>query len=243
MTILGTCWSCGAAGPLGLFLADAQARRALAAALKLPPELAEAIVPYLALHGPQPRPDKDGVLVRRRLASDKLARLLDELHALVSAGTVTRKRDTRAAPLAAWVDGFAQVQRMRDAGTLDLPLDGHGLLCEIVYRRAGQAGAGRTAASADQPLHPSHQPVAAAAIDTRRGAVAELLAERARLRLCLERDADTAERRAELAAVEAALAAHGIDPAAALARPGRVAGMRALASLLPKTVDPDDSVR
>lgn len=155
MSLTGTCPGCGQTAPLEHFLLEASHRRALGAALKLAPELAEHLVPYLALHAPRPHRDATGqVSPPRRLATAKLTRLLDELHALISSGQVSRHGDSRAAPLAAWVKGLTEILASRDAGTLDLPLQGHGLLCAIVYRQA----LGGPAAASDRPLHPSHQP-------------------------------------------------------------------------------------
>ena len=156
MSILGTCWTCGETGPIELFLADAQARTALAAALRLPAELADLLIPYLALHAPVGEPGR----ARRRLAPGKLTRLLEELAALISSGQVERNRDTRAAPQSAWADALRAVLAMRDAGTLVVPLTGHGLLCEIVYRQA-VSGRAAAAGAAARPLHPSHLPAAA----------------------------------------------------------------------------------
>ncbi|MBK8638063.1 MAG: hypothetical protein IPN92_07135 [Chromatiaceae bacterium] len=151
MSLAGTCWACGESGPLELFLADATHRVALGAALRLPAEVAELVVPYLGLHAPLGVPGRP----RRRLAAAKLARLLAELQALLTSGQVTRHGDSRAAPLAAWGAGLTAILASRDAGTLTLPLSGHGLLCEIVYRQARGANA---SAAADRPLHPSHRP-------------------------------------------------------------------------------------
>lgn len=150
MSFLGTCWACGETGPIELFLADAQARQALASALRLPSELAELILPYLVLHAPAPVPGGK----RRRLEPGKLTRLLAELDELIRAGEVTRQRESRAAPMALWAEGLREILKQREAGTLDLPLSGHGLLRAIVFRLAGVA----TAPQTSHPSHPSHRP-------------------------------------------------------------------------------------
>ncbi len=77
---------------------------------------------------------------------------------LVGAGVVTRHRDSRPAPLAAWGAGLGEVLALAEAGRLTLPLTGHGLLAEIVHRQAGQTQAQH--AAAHRPLHPSHRPAA-----------------------------------------------------------------------------------
>jgi hypothetical protein len=128
-------------------LLDPAARSALVAAIGLwPTPVRPHAMRYLALHAPR----------ARKIQMEKLARLLEEFAALVSAGTVTRNRETRPAPLAAWGAGLAEVLKAADAGTLDLPLNGHGLLAEIVFRSAGRAQA--AVARETAPLHPSHRP-------------------------------------------------------------------------------------
>lgn len=144
MAIPGVCPSCGAVFDLPHAMTDAEARAALAAALDVPETLARLVAPYIALHAPG----------SRRMAWPKLARLLRELADQIKSGEVTRNRDTRPAPLALWREGIETILAERDAGTLDLPLKGHGLLAEIVHRRAGKAA--RAAEARDRPLHPSH---------------------------------------------------------------------------------------
>lgn len=140
------CPACSSSWPAEAGLQDAEARRACAAAMELPASLASLVLPYLGLHAPE----------KKRLAWPKFTRLVTELVAMVNSGEVTRQRETRPAPLSAWADGLAEVMSMRDAGKLILPLDGHGLLCEIVHRRASQTQ--RQVEAATRPLHPSHRP-------------------------------------------------------------------------------------
>jgi hypothetical protein len=141
------CPVCSAAFPVEAGLLDPTARTALVAAISLwPTPVRGHAMRYLALHAPK----------ARKIQMEKLARLLEEFAALVSAGTVTRNRETRPAPLAAWGAGLAEVLKSADAGTLDLPLNGHGLLAEIVFRAAGRAQA--AVARETAPLHPSHRP-------------------------------------------------------------------------------------
>lgn len=140
------CPVCQTAFPADAGLADLAARRAVQAAFGLwPAEISAYLVRYLGLFSPP----------QRALRLDKLARLVDELVGLVQAGTVTRHRDPRPAPLAAWGSGLAEVLKAHEAGSLTLPLTGHGLLCEIVHRAAGQAQ--QRQAAAERPLHPSHR--------------------------------------------------------------------------------------
>lgn len=142
------CPACQTPFPADAGLTDPAARRAIQAAFGLcPPELGVPLVRYLGLFSPP----------RRALRLDKLARLVLELVELLRAGTVTRHRDTRPAPMAAWGRGLEEVLKAHEAGSLTLPLTGHGLLCEIVHRQAGQARAQDEASR--KPLHPSHRPV------------------------------------------------------------------------------------
>jgi len=231
VTILGTCPECGGTAPLDAYLSDAQARRALAAALKCPESLAAQIPPYLTLFAPG----------AKRLQMRRLAALLDELAALIASGEVTRNRDTRAAPLALWAEGLAAVLASRDAGTLDLPLAGHGLLCEIVHRRAGRSGRTdaplpQSAGSADpahRPGHPSHRPFTQPdGPQGRREEVADLVGERARFALLLRVDPADQDAAGQLADIDARLRAYGIDPGAKQPRRPKPQGLTALSDLI-----------
>lgn len=147
MSLPGLCPACGAAAPIEAFLDAALGRTALSESLKLwPPELAVGALGYFGLFAAS----------GKRVSSAKLARILGEFVELVRSGQVTRNRETRPAPLAAWAGGLEEIQKMNEAGTLQRPLSGHGLLCEIVHRRASVGAAKAQAAS--RPLHPSHRP-------------------------------------------------------------------------------------
>ena len=141
------CPCCAATFPVEAGLTDLAARQALKAALDpWPAPLAPHLFAYLALF----RPSKQG------LRWPKLARVIDELAALVASGQVSRHHEARPAPVAAWGAGLAEVLRLHETGGLTLPLQSHGLLCEIVHRQAGQRQQQVEAAS--RPLHPSHRP-------------------------------------------------------------------------------------
>ena len=141
------CPCCAATFPVEAGLTDLAARQALKAALDpWPAPLAPHLFAYLALF----RPSKQG------LRWPKLARVIDELATLVASGQVSRHHEARPAPVAAWGAGLAEVLRLHETGGLTLPLQGHGLLCEIVHRQAGQRQQQQDAAS--RPLHPSHRP-------------------------------------------------------------------------------------
>lgn len=153
MPISLICPVCAAAFPVEAGLTDPAARSAVVAAIGLwPAPLRPHALRYLALHAPR----------QRKLQMDKLVRLLESFVELVSAGTVTRNRETRPAPLVAWGAGLAEVLKSAETGALDLPLNGHGLLAEIVFRSAGRAQAAAVRETA--PLHPSHRPAELASV-------------------------------------------------------------------------------
>lgn len=151
--IRGTCPDCGGIRPLPDYLADAEARAALAAALDCQAGLAKRIIPYLTLHSPP----------ARAMAGGKLARLLRELADLLGSGQVSRRGISHAAPQAVWEAAFDALEQTRAAGTLTLPLEGHGYLTAIAWDKAAKATAGvgsatATAATAPTVSHPSHRP-------------------------------------------------------------------------------------
>lgn len=127
--IRGICPCCGAKGDVEMFVAAGDERAALAQALALPDALAGRVLGYLRLFAP----------ANKALASNKLKRLLTELHALVTAAEVTRHGVTRAAPLVLWRDGLdAVVARPPER----LPLESHRYLLAVVAGLA-DAAAGR----------------------------------------------------------------------------------------------------
>ncbi len=157
MPIYAACPSCGARYPLEAAIADTEARRALAAAVKgLPQEVLRRLVGYLDCHSPP----------GRAMAWGKCARVIEELIAMVEPGTVQRGHGvSRAAPGWLWAVAMDEVAAMREEGDLALPLKGHGLLEEICYRLAGKAEGKKEAqaqasARGETPVgwHPSHRP-------------------------------------------------------------------------------------
>lgn len=141
------CPGCALVFPVEAGLTDAEARRAVVAAIGLwPAEIKAHAMRYFTCFAP----------AKNRPNWMRLAQVLDEFVALVQSGQVTRDRETRPAPLALWAEGLTAVLEMRASGTLDLPLKDHALLCEIVHRRARRAATQQEAAT--RPLHPSHRP-------------------------------------------------------------------------------------
>ena len=145
--IRGACPDCGAIRPLSDYLTDAETRAALAAALDCPAGLARRIVPYLALHSP----------AARCIQAGRLTRLLRELADLLGSGQITRQGTTHACPPAVWETAFDQVAAAHQAGTLSLPLDGHGYLLAIAHAKAAQAARGELKGG-DHGRLAAHQP-------------------------------------------------------------------------------------
>jgi len=152
--IPGICPDCGSARPLPDYLADAEARAALAAALECPAPLARLIVPYLALHAPP----------GRRVQMGKLTRVIATLAALLQAQQATHKRDTITVPLGIWQTALQAVLDQHAAGTVRVPLDGHGYLVSIAVAQA--LAARHCAVAQSAPRHQSHRPFADAAQPT-----------------------------------------------------------------------------
>lgn len=136
-----TCPCCGAQYSLEALLTDAAARQAVAAALALP-GLGDRLVRYLGLFRPPGG---------RGLTWDRVARLLDELHAALAAGQIERHGQTWPAPLDYWQLALDQILDSRP--TLILPLKSHGYLYEILVglsRKAAEASAARQEVAAEQ---------------------------------------------------------------------------------------------
>jgi len=152
MPVTGTCPTCGTKAPLEHFVIEEKYKKAMLAAFRLPPQLADLVLPYLGLFAPA-----SGRAVR----ADKLARIVTELTDLVTSAQVTRNRITHAAPLELWRSGLEQALLARDAGSLALPLENHHYLMEIVWRLAAKTTA-RGETSAPTVSHASHRPFAPA---------------------------------------------------------------------------------
>ncbi len=151
MPITGVCPNCRSRFPLEAAVQDAEARRALAAALGLPDPVARRVVPYLSLHAPR----------NKSMAWSKTARLLQELVTLISRAEVKRGHNpARTVTIAQWAIALDECLNAHDEGRLELPLDGHAWITGAVYRIAGRNERSANAARrGETPIgyHASHQ--------------------------------------------------------------------------------------
>lgn len=127
-----TCPSCCERFPLAAGLADDDGKRLAALLAGMEPVLGRAVVGYLRLFKP----------AQQGLRTARAARLVQELVALVDAGSVCKDERgglRRPATAALWAEGIEQM--LATTGRLSLPLANHNYLRAIVYGLADQADA------------------------------------------------------------------------------------------------------
>ncbi len=130
MPLAGCCPSCGFAGEVEAFLIEPDAKRVIARVAALDPALGRVVAQYLRLFAAGTR----GVQLRRAV------RLIDELVALVDAGTVCRDERggvRRPASPALWAAGIEQMLANPPNG----PLQNHHYLRAVVFGLADSADA------------------------------------------------------------------------------------------------------
>lgn len=142
----GVCPGCGLRADLDVFIVQADAKQALAAALTLPPSLAGRILRYLRLFAP---PSKT-------LALSKTARLLHELAEAVRSAQVTRRGVVHAAPVELW---GAALDAILAQPPQALPLTSHGYLSQVAWNLAERSAA-RREQSIDERLRQGQRPAA-----------------------------------------------------------------------------------
>ena len=135
------CPCCGATMSLDALLAHDDARDALRALVALGGELGKGAVIYAGMH----RPGKS------ELSWGRLGKILGEL-AEAMAGEIERNGQRYPAPQAAWLWAFAEMRKRRDAGSLVLPLKGHGYLYEVLSRWDGQGATATVMPAAATPM-------------------------------------------------------------------------------------------
>ncbi|WP_339844374.1 hypothetical protein [uncultured Halopseudomonas sp.] len=168
-----TCPCCSQQFPFEAGLADEEGKRLAALFADMPPKLGKAVLSYLRLFSPP----------KRSLKMGKAIRLVEDLHQMVSDGTVTRDartNDRRQASPALWVSGIEQMIAQREK--LTLPLETHHYLRAVVHGIAGDA-------AAVQALAP-RTPKAAAADRSARDAAYYQIQNDLRLKLISQDEAD-----------------------------------------------------
>lgn len=133
----GLCPECGCTADLTAFIADSQARQAVAEALSVPAEVGGPLLRYLGLFRP----------ANRALSWGRFERLLKEVSGAVRARQVRRHGRDWPAPLEVWCAALEEIVERRDK--LQLPLRSHGYLYEIV---AGAANRAEARAEAEREL-------------------------------------------------------------------------------------------
>ena len=126
--IPGVCPGCGLRADLDVFAIQADANRALAAALDLPPSLGSRVLGYLRLFSPP----------KKTLALAKSGRLLTELAEAVRSASVSRSGIIHAAPLPLWI---AALDTVLAKPPEILPLTSHGYLFQVAWNLAEKAAA------------------------------------------------------------------------------------------------------
>lgn len=127
-----TCPCCAARFPLEAGFSDDDGKRLAAVLADMEPPLARAAIAYLRLFKP----------AKTALRLPRAIKLLQELAALVAAGTVCRDERNgvrRPAAPAVWVAAIEQM--LQQVERLVLPLTGHGYLREVAFGIADKADA------------------------------------------------------------------------------------------------------
>lgn len=127
-----TCPCCDVDFPVEAGFVEADGKRLAALLAEFEPTLGRAVLAYLRLFKPP----------KTALRTARAVRLVQELDALVRAGTVCRDERTgvrRPATPAMWAAGIEQM--LQNRATLALPLDGHNYLRAVVFGLADAADA------------------------------------------------------------------------------------------------------
>jgi hypothetical protein len=125
------CPDCGWSGELVAMLTDAEARECHAAFAALPGSLHGPVIRYLSLHRPG----------TRALSWRRATRLVRELAQWLKAGSLRRKGRSWPVTAATIERAIDEMLARRQAGSLRLPLSGHGYLEEVLVGLADSAEA------------------------------------------------------------------------------------------------------
>ena len=130
-----SCPVCGAGFDLAVAFACDEERAAYSRLVALASPLRARLAQYLALHKP----------LKQRLTPPKAQRLLQPLFADIERGAIAHKGRDWAAPTEAWHTAIDQMLERRAAGTLELPLKGHGYLYAVLAGMADKTEAAHEA--------------------------------------------------------------------------------------------------
>jgi hypothetical protein len=117
-----TCPCCYAELDLLAMIEHEGARRAVASLASISLPFGALTLKYMAMFKPP----------RRALSIERMVRLIDELLIDIKRGAVTRNGRDWPADVETWRTALQVVMGLRDAGTLRLPLTGHGLLHQVI---------------------------------------------------------------------------------------------------------------
>lgn len=120
------CPSCHAELTLDVLMQHEAARRAVARLAQVSLPFGALTIQYMALFKP----------ASRALSIDRMVRLIEELLPDIERQQITRAGRDWDAGIEAWRAALQVVLGMRDAGTLRLPLTGHGLLYQVLANQA-----------------------------------------------------------------------------------------------------------
>lgn len=127
-----TCPCCGAVASAEAWQNDAEARRALQQALRLPPEIQSEILAYLGLFRPG----------QSALAWSRAVKIMAELTQLTCSGWVqVQGKPARPCPSKIWAIAMRQMIDSRER--LQRPMKNHNYLRQIAWQLADQADANR----------------------------------------------------------------------------------------------------
>lgn len=123
-----TCPGCHLAFPIEAALEVNAQRDAYAALMALTP-FPDHLTGYLQLFAP----------LKRAISGSKKARLTAEMAAMIKAARFDFKGVSYSAPLEYWRGGFETLQSMREAGSLELPLQSHNLLLAVMAKQINKS--------------------------------------------------------------------------------------------------------
>lgn len=117
-----SCPVCGAEFDLAVLFKSEESRRTFDRLTANCSPLKDRLAQYAALAKPP----------KHKLGTDKALRIITTLLPDIERGAITRNGRDWPAPLSAWAQAIDQMLERRNAGTLELPMKGHGYLYAIL---------------------------------------------------------------------------------------------------------------